>query len=139
MGKHVKRLAFLVAFATVIQGVTICRNSTPAQDAINFIQFGRQLEHHPVMETLRSNSQHPLYPVVIWAQHSAMVSSLGQNGSSWVRAAQLAAAGAAILLVIPMYFATVRVVRPGMATAAVALFSVLPITARLGADAVADS
>ncbi len=136
---HWRRIVCLVALSAVVQGWTVLRNPVPAQDAIVFIQFARQFDHHSIVDTLRSNSQHPLFPWLVCLQHNALSSVLGSDGTSWIRSAQVVAAIAAVLLVVPMYFAGVRLANSLLATGATALFSLLPFTARLGADAMSDS
>jgi hypothetical protein len=135
---HYRRIVLLIGLATIVQVVVILRNPVPAQDAVNFIQFARQLDHHSLVETLRSNVRHPLYPVLVWGYHSVL-GSVEPEGASWVRSAQAVAGLASILLVVPMYLTGVRLGNVHLATAATAVFSVLPFVARMGADALSDS
>ena len=136
---HWRRIAFLLFLAIAVQGWGIARNAVPAQDAINFIQFARQLDHHSLVDTLRSNTQHPLYPLLVWLNHRLLGGVLEADGIGWIRSAQFVAGLAAVLLVVPMYGAGVRLANPLLATGATALFSTLPFAARVGADALSDS
>src|SRR5262245_34067216 len=105
---HLRRIGLLIVWSVLIQAWVIVRNPVPAQDAVGFIQFARQLDYHSFIETLRSNPQHPLYPVLVWVQHTLFGSLWSSAGVSWVRSAQLVAAFALVLLVVPMYLAGVR-------------------------------
>lgn len=138
-GNHWRRIGLLLILAILVQGWGIARNAVPAQDAINFLQFARQLDRHSVVDTLRSNSQHPLYPLLVWLNHRLFGGILGPDGIGWLRSAQMVAAMAAVLLVVPMYRAGVRLANPSLATGATALFTMLPFAARMGADALSDS
>ncbi len=136
---HWRQIGFLLLLAGTMQGWMVARNRVPAQDAAAFIQFARQFEHNSIADTLRRNPQHPLFPLAVWAEHWLFGGLVGDSSTSWLRSAQWMAALAAVLLVVPMYFAGVRLADRFLATGATALFSLLPVTARLGADALSDS
>jgi hypothetical protein len=136
---HYRRIGLLIGLAILVQGWVVVRNPIPAQDAINFIQFARQLDHHSPIAVLQSNSQHPLFPVLVWGYHSILGWTSEGDGVSWIRSAQWVAAVASVLLVVPMYLTGVRLANRQLASAATAVFSVLPFAARMGADALSDS
>jgi hypothetical protein len=133
------RVGVLLLLAAGVQGWMVARNPVPAQDAISFLRFARQLDHQPALQILSQNDQHPLYPLFVWATHRATTFWRPADGAGWVRCAQIVAATAAVLVVVPMFFAGVRLGGPNLATGATALFSVLPFMARSGADALSDS
>jgi hypothetical protein len=136
---HGKRIIGLLVLAALVQTCAVMRNPVPAQDAIGFIHFARQLDYHSLADTLRSNSLHPLFPILVWGQQSLVTWLFGSHPDWWVRSAQIVAAVASILVVIPMYLIGTRLGTAGRATAAAALFSTLPLVTRLGADALGDS
>jgi hypothetical protein len=136
---HWLRIGCLLLLAGTVQGIMVVRNRVPAQDAVNFLQIARQFDHEPIADSLRRNPQHPLYSMLIWVAHRAVPGMTGTGAASWLFTAQCVAAAAAVLLVVPMYLAGVRLADPTLATGATALFSMLPFTARLGADALSDS
>jgi uncharacterized Tic20 family protein len=133
------RIGLVLLLAAGVQTWMVARNPVPAQDAIVFLRFARQLDHQPVLQVLSQNDQHPLYPLVVWLTHRASSSWCGDNGSNWIRCAQIVAATAAVLVVVPMFLAGVRLGDRNLAAGAAGLFSVLPFMARAGADALSDS
>src|SRR3989442_3036138 len=136
---HWQRIALLVLLAGLVQSWMVYRNPVPAQDAVAFIQFARELAHYPLVETARRHPQHPLFPTLVCWHHQLFGPMLGQDGFAWIRSAQWIAGLAAVFSIVPMYLAGVRLGGSTLATGAAVLFSVLPCTARLGADALSDS
>src|SRR5262245_44807887 len=115
---HWRRIGLLIVWATLIQACVIARNPVPAQDAVTFIQFARQLDYHSVVATLRSNTQHPLYPVLVWGAHSMLKPLWGSDGLGWIRSAQFVASFASVILVVPMVLAGVRLTNARLSVAA---------------------
>ena len=136
---HGRRILLLLLLAVLVQSWMVARNDIPAQDSLVFLRFARQFQHQPFWDTLRSNSQHPLFPIFIWLFHHVFGGCLGSDANAWIRSAQCVAAIATIVLAVPMYLAGLRLGGAELATSATAVFTVLPLTARMGADALADS
>ena len=78
---------------------------------------------------------HPVYPLAILAVHRLMG---GQSPDDWQRAAQLAAAAAGILLVIPLYLIALELFGSSSAWLACLLIYLVPYSGHVMADALSE-
>ena len=131
-------VAGLVLLATLVQVVTICRATVTGLDAVRFTQSARMIDQHGLGEALRGQREQPLFPISVWAVHRGVVWSVGEFRSSWALSAQLAAAFALVLSVVPVYFVAQRLAGATAAAWGSGLYCVLPEVSRLGADGISD-
>lgn len=131
-------LAILLTASVATQAFVISRAVTPAQDAVRFVAIAQRMEREGLLPTLRDESEHPAYPVMIRAAHPAVCWIRGSRADNWVLAAQFAAALPLVLCVAPI-FALLRLLVPrGPALLTTLLFSLAPAFASLGGSALAD-
>lgn len=136
---HLVHISFLLLLAICIQVWMLARNKLPSQDGVRFIRIASEFSYEPFDETLKRSVQHPLYPLLVCGYHETVGWLWGEGAQAWLRSAQQASALAIVLLVIPMYLAGLRLTEPTIAAGATALFTMLPIMARNGADALSES
>jgi hypothetical protein len=132
-------VAALVGLSCLVQAALVRRAALPAQDSVGFVRFAQKIDQQGLLPTLRAESQQPLFPVTVWLVHRAIQRVGGPLASDWALSAQLAAAAALVLAVVPVYFIGLRLVGPRGAAAGAVMFCVLPEVARLGADGLSDS
>ena len=137
--KDLCAILLLVLAGVGVKGWLFLHTETPARDGIGYIHFAWQLSEKPWSEVLRSNQQHPLYPISIYAT-SRIVRWLRSemDCSSWVASAQFANGVAGVLLVIPMFLWGKEVYDRRIAFCGTLLFQVLPVAARATTDALSE-
>jgi hypothetical protein len=133
------RLGVLLLLATLLHTWLIARTELVARDGVGFIRYALLLEQHPWREVVAREHQHPLYPIMVLALSLPVRHFLGTSCTSLALSAQLAAAMAGILLVIPMYFLGRTLFDRRVGFWAAALFQCLPVAARVTADALSDA
>jgi hypothetical protein len=131
-------LALLLLLSTCVQAWCIARAAVPAQDAVRYVAMAQSIGQCGLVETWREHSEHPLYPALVYALHTAAQAVLPQP-LSWCTAAQTTAALMLVLAVVPLHLLLRRLVEPSAAVAGSLFFCLLPEVARLGADALSDS
>ena len=129
----------MVALACLMQAIAILRATVPALDAVRFVNSARSIDEIGLLGFLDSQSEPPLFPLAIWAFHTAVVASVGEFREAWALSVQLAAALPLIVLPIPVYSLGKRLVGPYVAILGTVLFMCLPQLVRLGADGISDS
>jgi len=132
-------VAGLVLLAVVVQVVTVCRATVTGLDAVRFVGSAKMIDQHGLAEALRGQREQPLFPVSVWTVHRALEWAVGDLRSSWALSAQLAAAVALVLSVIPVYFLAKRLAGATAAAWGSALYCLLPEVSRLGADGISDA
>jgi hypothetical protein len=132
-------LAGLTAVCIGVQAVVVRRAVVPGLDAVRFVRIARSIGNRGLMDTVRWESEQPLYPAWLWVVHSARQRVLGVADPLWVTSAQWAAAVPLVLAVTPLFRLLRRLVGPAAAVAGTLLFCVLPEVSRLGADGISDS
>jgi hypothetical protein len=143
-GRHLARadagrLALLLLLASLIHVWLIARTEVLARDGTGFVRYALQLERRPWREVVSASHQHPLYPLTVLAASLPVRHQWGTTPETMRLSAQLAAAAAGVLLVIPMYFLGQSLFDRRAAFWAAALFQCLPVTARILADALSDA
>ena len=88
---------------------------------------------------IRSNHQHPLYPVTILATSLPIRSLYGTTPETMRLSAQLAAGLAGVLLVVPMYSLGRTLFDRRVGFWSAVLFQCLPVTARMLSNALSDA
>lgn len=114
-----------------------------ARDSIGFIRYALNLESPPagktVLGVIKSELHPPGYPAVLLLMSMPIRAATGETScDTMVRAAQLTNVVAAVLLAIPMYLVGRRLLGPGVALLATALFQVLPVGVQITSDGLSD-
>ncbi len=137
--RQIALVAALVFLACLVQVVTIGRATVVGLDAVRFVRSAQAIDQYGPVEAIRAQGEQPLFPVSVWATHRALEQIAGDFPSSWALSAQLAAAIALMLSVVPVYFVAKRLAGATAATWGTVFYCVLPEVARLGADGISDS
>ncbi|OHB72054.1 MAG: hypothetical protein A2V70_05555 [Planctomycetes bacterium RBG_13_63_9] len=137
--RHVPVLVGLLGLACLVQVVVIRRATVTALDAVRFVRIARAVDEQGLLPTIRAEREQPLFPVWVWVVHRSLRGTLGEFDSSWATSAQLAAAIAVVLAVVPVYLLVLRLVGSAAALAGSLFFCLLPEVSRLGADGISDS
>jgi 4-amino-4-deoxy-L-arabinose transferase-like glycosyltransferase len=133
------RLGLLLLLATLLHGWLIANTVAVPRDGVDFIRYALQLERRPWREVMGRYFQHPLYPMTILATSLPVRGLLGTNCETMRLSAQIAAAIAAVLLVIPTYLLGRMLFDRRVGFWASALFQCLPVTARVTSDTLSDA
>jgi hypothetical protein len=134
----VLRLGVLLLLAALLHGLLVGRTEMLARDGVCFVRYALLLEQRPWAEVVAHNHQHPLYPFAVLALSQPVRHFLGTNCESLRLSAQLAAAVAGTLLVVPMYFLGRSLFDRRVGFWAALLFQCLPVTARVTSDTLSD-
>lgn len=137
MARRLGILVALLALACGVQAWMIARAVVPAQDAVRYVLMAQAYERDGLLPALRAESEHPLYPLLIWLARSSLESL--HIGVSWAWCAQITAAAMLVLSVAPLYLLLLRLVDESAAIAGTAFYCLMTPIARLGADGLADS
>jgi 4-amino-4-deoxy-L-arabinose transferase-like glycosyltransferase len=129
----------LLGLSCLVQVAVIRRAATTGLDAVRFVDVARSMDREGLLQTVRCHREQPLFPAWIWVVHEGLRRALGEFASSWAVSAQLAAAAALVLAVVPLYFLLRRLVGHPAAVAGSVFFCLLPEVSRLGADGISDS
>lgn len=132
-------LSALVAAACVVQAVAIARAAVPALDAVRFVTSARTIDEIGLLGFLRNQTEPPLFSLSVWGVHTILVAALGDFREAWALSVQLAAALPLILLPIPVFLLSKRLVGPHAALLGTVLVVCLPEIVRLGANGISDS
>ena len=132
-------LAGLLVVSSVVQACVIWRSTTTSFDAVWFVNLAREMDQVGVLAAMTVQREQPLFPVWLWIVHEIVQHAVGVCRWEWALSAQLAAATALVLAVVPVYFVSVRLVGKVAGLAAALLFCLLPEVCRLGADGISDS
>ena len=132
-------LLAMVAATCLVQAVVISRAAVPALDAVRFVNSARSIEHLGLLSFLRDRTEPPLFPVMIWGVHATLVALVGEFREAWALSVHLAAALPLIVLPVPVFCLSKRLVGPDAAILGTVLVLCLPELIRLGADGISDS
>jgi hypothetical protein len=132
-------LLAVVLFAVILHAIAIAMTILPAQDGIKFIRIARQFQTQPWTDVVRASDAHPLYPFLIAAAEPLVAVFAGHGPDAWRLAAQIVAAIASVVLIIPIYALTRSLFDRRIACLAAALTALLPRAAELGHDTLSDS
>lgn len=130
--------AVLLALACLVQGLLVCRATVPSLDAVRFVYLAERFDEHG-WASLGESPDRPLFPLWVWTMHKGLAATVGPFRGDWASSAQLAAAVALILAVVPVYALSVRLVGREAAFLGTALFCVIPEVSQLGANGLGDS
>lgn len=130
-------IACCCLLAAAVQARVVAVSPTPSADTVRYVRVAQRMSSEGPLAGLRGSDEHPLYPLLVaGAESAARASALALD---WVDAAQLVSATFAIVAV-PLAWLAFRSCSDERAALAAALaFTLWPMTARAGADALADS
>jgi 4-amino-4-deoxy-L-arabinose transferase-like glycosyltransferase len=104
--QHVVRVGLLMAGAAGLFGWLTYHSDVTFADGLRYIRQAERIDRGSWSEGLIESVDHPLHPLAIASAHRLVG---GEGPVSWQRAAQFAAVGAGVLLVIPLYLVTLEI------------------------------
>jgi 4-amino-4-deoxy-L-arabinose transferase-like glycosyltransferase len=145
-GRDLGLLALLLLIVLGLRGWLLYHTEVPARDSIGFIRYALQFEGQcrpPQVsswaDVIRSNHQHPGYPLTILAVSVPVRLFLGTTAVAMQLSAQLASGLAAVLLVVPMFYLGKALFDRGIGFWGTLLFQVLPGSAHILSDGLSES
>ncbi len=137
-------LALLLSAAVGLRAWLLCHTEVAARDSIGFIRYALEFQgevgHKSWAEVLRTNHQHPGYPLAVLAVSVPVRAFIHAPEADQMRiSAQLASSLAAVLLVLPMYFIGKLLLNPATGFWAALLFQCLPVTGHLLSDGLSEA
>ena len=138
-GHHLRTCVILLLLACAVEAWSVWRAVVPAQDVVRFVAVAQAVEQQGARDVWRNPSGPPLFPTVVALVHRGLQQLDWQWPDAWARSAQLAAAGALVLAVVPFYGLMVCWRGSRQAVIAATLFCFLPELVRLGGDGLSDS
>lgn len=134
-------IALVMLFGLAVKGWLFVRTEVLARDGVGYVRYAARLGQEPWAAVLRSEQQHPLYPVSILGVHH-LLTSLGavasESGIGWQSAAQVANLLAGLLLIGPMYLLARWFFDSRVAFWSALTFQVLPVPAQVTSDALSE-
>ena len=134
--QHGLRVGALMALAAVLLGWLIARTEILFADGLRYIDQAQRLNRGALAEGVKQAVDHPAYPLAIVAVHRALG---GSGPTAWQTAAQIAAAVAGVLLVIPLYLVAWELFGERSAWLGVVLYFAAPLTGHVFADTLSES
>jgi hypothetical protein len=131
-----KRVALLMFAASTLLGWLVARTDVFFADGLRYINQAKAIDQGAWAQGLVRSVDHPVYPISIAATHRLIGGSAPRD---WQTAAQVAAAGAGVLLVIPIYLVSAEVFGASSAWLACCLIYFLPFNGHVLADALSES
>jgi hypothetical protein len=132
-------LVLLLAAAAIVQWRYVATAVVPAQDAVDYVSLAQRIDREGLAATIDAEASPPWFPTCVAAVHRGLTTLGMLAEGEWAAAAQIAAAVALVLLVVPVYLTARRLGGQAAATIAGLFVIFLPATARLGADGLGDS
>lgn len=130
--------------AVALRVVVIANTTLVSRDCIVFVRYTLDLEDPPsamggVLGVIRANEHPPGYPFAILVVSEVVRQFTGgATVPTMALSAQIASAVAGVLLTIPMYLLTRRILGRNSAFAATAVFGVLPGVVEVTSDGISD-
>lgn len=134
-----RSLIALVALAAILHGVGISRSILPAQDGLKFLRVARTFQAGDWLDATRNSDQHPLYPALVASTEPLIRVFHGRNPDTWRIAAQVVAACASVLLLIPLHGLARVLFDERVADLAALGYVLLPLPMTIGHDTLGDS
>jgi hypothetical protein len=137
-------LALLLGAAVGLRAWLLCHTEVAARDSIGFIRYALEFQgeigNKSWAEVLRTNHQHPGYPLAVLAVSLPVRAFVHAPMPDLMRiSAQLASSLAAILLVVPMYFIGKLLLNRATGFWAALMFQCLPVTGHLLSDGLSEA
>jgi hypothetical protein len=124
----------------LVKGWLFAGTQVLARDSVGYILYAYRLGCEPWPAVLRSEQQHPLYPVAIFGvQRVLRMFGEGESRSlHWQTAAQTANLLSGLILAVPMYLLGQELFNRRVGFWAAVSFQVMPVPARITADALSE-
>lgn len=152
IGADVLRLFALAAVSVAVHGWVIAHTAVTARDSIGFARYALGIqnpesygEHNPKrtpLDVIRAEKQPPGYPMavrLVGIPVRKLTPAEWSLAEKMLLATQVASAFAALLLIVPMYLLGRILFGRNVAFAAALLFQVLPMSARITSDGLAEA
>ena len=133
---HARRIGLLMLAAAALLGWLIAHTDVFFADGLRYIAQARTIEKGAWAQGLIRSVDHPIYPLAIAAVHRLLG---GEDPRSWQTAAQIGAATAGTLLVIPVYLISAELFGGATAWLACFLIYLLPFNGHVLADTLSES
>jgi hypothetical protein len=133
---HARRLGLLLVGASLLLGYLVSHTDVFWADGLRYIAQAKAIEQGAWARGLVSSVDHPVYALSIAAVHRL---SGGDRPVDWQRSAQLAAALAGVLLVIPIYLIAWELLGERAAWLSCVLIYAVPCNGHVLADALSES
>lgn len=130
--------------AVALRIVVIANTTLPSRDCIVFVRYALDLEDPPstmgsIIGVIKANEHPPGYPLAILAASKVVRQFTGgETVPTMALSAQIASALAGVLLTIPLYLLSRRLLDRNSAFAATAVFGVLPGFVEVTSDGISD-
>jgi hypothetical protein len=134
--KHISRVGMLMMGATVLLGWLVSRTEVFYADGMRYINQAKVIDQGGWERGLFRSVDHPVFPLAIVGAHRMLG---GHDPRDWQLAAQVAAAIAGVLAVIPIYLVAIELIGAPNAWLACLLIYLVPINSHVMADAMSES
>jgi hypothetical protein len=131
-------IAMLLLLSVAIHAWLIRHTVVPARDGIDFLHYAWRLQHDPWPNVVRTEGQHPGYPLAVLALSAPWRSAAAEDCNAMARYAQVVNALASCLLVVPMFLLGRHLFDRQVGFWAALLFQCLPVSARATSDALSE-
>ena len=132
-------LALLLLAATALRAWQLTHTEVASRDSVNYVRVAWRLGHEDWRVVLRTCGQHPAYPLTVLATSAPVRHfSRGDLADGMRLSAQLAAALAGVLLVVPMFYLGAELFDARVGFWAALLFQCLPPSGRLLGDGLSE-
>lgn len=134
-------IALVILLGLAVKGWLFVRMEVLARDGVGYIRFAARLDHEPWPVVLRSEQQHPLYPITVNLTHRLLRGAglVSDAAVDWQSAAQAASLICGLLLVVPMFLLARFFFDSRVAFWAALTFQVLPVPAQITCDTLSES
>jgi hypothetical protein len=132
-------LALLLGVALGLRAWQLTHTEVAARDSIGYIRIAWRLEHQPWRQAVREASQHPLYPLTVGlVSHPVRRFGPADLAVAMQLSAQLAAALAGVLLVVPSFYLGKMLFDRRVGFWGALLLQALPVSGQLMADGLSE-
>jgi hypothetical protein len=134
-------ILLLMLLASGLRGLVIWRTSVTARDSLGFIRYAWRLEREPWDVVLQQSLHPPLYPLSVLAMSIPVRQVLPTTSPECLAmqmSAQLAAALAGVLLVIPMFYIGRDLFDRQVGFWSALLFQCMPVASRALSDGLTE-
>lgn len=134
-------IALLILLGLAVKGWLFIRMEILARDGVGYIRFAARLDQEPWSVVLRSEQQHPLYPITVNLTHRLLAGPglISDSAVDWQSAAQAASLICGLLLVVPMFLLARFFYESRVAFWATLTFQVLPVPAQITCDTLSEA
>ncbi len=133
-------LLLLLALTVPLRGWLLSHTEVAARDSIGFIRYALQFQTTPWATVVRTNHQHPGYPLTVLAVSVPVRQLIDRPDTVRMQlSAQLASGLAAVLLIFPMFYLGKRLFNARAGFWATLLFQCLPVTGHILSDGLSEA